>query len=257
MAVTDLKQNNPAWSGYPYAGETLGPAGCGPTADADLLGLNSPVPVAKWMTDHGYASNGYGTYHAGIPAALRAWGYQSEQITGSSLAGVMSCPEFDRFKASIQAGNCGVILFGGVQTGCKNDYWTSGGHYVAVVRYKDGAYLTYDPASAERTRWHSWGDIAGNVKHLFTSNIKWSGGEGSDFTFTLAQIKIGSTGVDVLLLQEILRARDYRDVNRRELILDRSFGPATEYALKTYQKERGLVVDGICGPTTWRDLLGN
>lgn len=37
---------------------------------------------------------------------------------------------------------------------------------------------------------------------------------------------------------------------------DGSFGPATEKALKAYQKARGLTVDGICGPKTWAKLLG-
>lgn len=262
MSITNLKQNNPAWSSYPYAGETMGPAGCGPTAIADVLGLNTPVPVAKWLTEHGYASNGSGTYHSGIPAAIKAYGHEAEQISGSSLAGVMSCAQFNEFKKSIQAGNCGIILFGGVRTGCKNNYWCSAGHYCACVGYKDGKYLIYDPAYGARDGYHFWeADIAGNVKHLFTTNIKWSPGggqKGSDFTFTVSQIKMGSTGVDVLLLQEILRARGFTDANGKEIALDRSFGPATHAALIKYQKSRGgkLVVDGICGPATWRDLLG-
>lgn len=38
--------------------------------------------------------------------------------------------------------------------------------------------------------------------------------------------------------------------------LDGSFGPATSVALKQYQTSHGLTPDGICGPMTWRKLLG-
>ena len=77
---TNLKQNDPRWADYPYAGETMAPAGCGPTSVADLLGHSEPITVANWMQNNGYASNGSGTYHAGIPAALRAFGYDGERI---------------------------------------------------------------------------------------------------------------------------------------------------------------------------------
>lgn len=38
--------------------------------------------------------------------------------------------------------------------------------------------------------------------------------------------------------------------------LDGSFGPATSAALKQYQTSHGLDPDGVCGPKTWRKLLG-
>ena len=38
--------------------------------------------------------------------------------------------------------------------------------------------------------------------------------------------------------------------------LDGSFGPATGTALKQYQTSHGLTPDGVCGPKTWRKLLG-
>lgn len=37
---------------------------------------------------------------------------------------------------------------------------------------------------------------------------------------------------------------------------DGSFGSGTESALRSYQKAKGLSVDGICGPKTWAKLLG-
>ena len=37
---------------------------------------------------------------------------------------------------------------------------------------------------------------------------------------------------------------------------DGDFGSATDSAVRRYQKDHGLVIDGICGPATWRKLLG-
>ena len=37
---------------------------------------------------------------------------------------------------------------------------------------------------------------------------------------------------------------------------DGSFGPATDTAVRAFQKKTGLTVDGSCGPKTWAKLLG-
>lgn len=36
---------------------------------------------------------------------------------------------------------------------------------------------------------------------------------------------------------------------------DKSFGPATDRAVRKYQQKHGLKVDGSCGPATWTSLL--
>lgn len=80
---------------------------------------------------------------------------------------------------------------------------------------------------------------------------------GGGYTVTLQTIQNGSKGVDVLLLQEILRARglDVKAIGEK-LALDQEFGGKTEKVVKWYQKERKLECDGIVGANTWRDLLG-
>jgi len=78
---------------------------------------------------------------------------------------------------------------------------------------------------------------------------------GTNYMFEPKTVQYGSTGTSVLLLQEILKARGYTDSNGKVLELDQSAGNATVSALKKYQKERGLEVDGICGSATWTDLI--
>ena len=59
----------------------------------------------------------------------------------------------------------------------------------------------------------------------------------------------GATGTAVRRLQRALRRTP--DLG---LVLDGSFGPATEAAVKGSQQGAGLIVDGIVGPMTWSAL---
>ena len=254
---TNYKQNDSRWAAYPYAGENMAAAGCGPTAVADLLN-KLPTEIADWMSGHGYASNGSGTYQSGITACIRAYGYQCNQVTSSSRAGLMNDASFETFKQSVQSGNCGILLMGGEKTDCRNSYWSKAGHYIAVVGYENGKYKVYDPAWDARDGLHNWYDFQGNIKHIYTTNIKWSNGSstgGNKFMFSVDQIQYGSKGSDVLLIQEILKARG---LYKGEL--DRIYGNQTKEAVKAYQQARvnqgaKLAIDGICGPNTWRDIL--
>lgn len=56
-------------------------------------------------------------------------------------------------------------------------------------------------------------------------------------------IKKGSKGSEVKLIQQKLN-----------LIVDGVFGPLTEEAVKEFQKNNGLSVDGIVGEDTWKKL---
>lgn len=62
-----------------------------------------------------------------------------------------------------------------------------------------------------------------------------------------ATIQRGSTGPDVELIQRFLGVVGPGDAGYG------TFGPATEAAVIRYQTMRGLVADGVVGPTTWRE----
>ena len=47
----------------------------------------------------------------------------------------------------------------------------------------------------------------------------------------------------------------YKDENGRVLSIDGRFGPATDYAVRKFQKSRLGGADGICGAKTWDKLL--
>ena len=62
-------------------------------------------------------------------------------------------------------------------------------------------------------------------------------------------VKKGSKGEAVKKLQQILNSKGYK------LSVDGNFGPATEAAVKAYQKANHLEVDGEVGEKTWASLM--
>lgn len=61
----------------------------------------------------------------------------------------------------------------------------------------------------------------------------------------------GDQGQEIELIQKRLLALGYQVG-----AADGDFGPATEAAVKAFQKDKGLAVDGIVGAATYRELLG-
>ena len=57
-------------------------------------------------------------------------------------------------------------------------------------------------------------------------------------------------GTDVAVLQAVLSARGYYTG-----ALDGVFGDALDVAVRKFQMDHDLVVDGVCGPMTWRKIL--
>jgi GH25 family lysozyme M1 (1,4-beta-N-acetylmuramidase) len=78
---------------------------------------------------------------------------------------------------------------------------------------------------------------------------------GGKYMFTTETVVAGSTGLSVLLLQEILVARKFKGKDGKELELDRSAEANTIYALNAYKKSRNMKQDGICDAAVWKDLI--
>ena len=87
-------------------------------------------------------------------------------------------------------------------------------------------------------------------------------GSGEDFSFKIKTVKKGENGNHVLLVQEILRSREIKGKDGKDLKLDKDCGANTIYAIKQYQKARekaapGICggVDGVAGEKTLRDMI--
>lgn len=145
-------------------------------------------------------------------------------------------------------------------TGDMMNYFRSaaGKQYFIVLR---GAYLT-KPSLARR------GDINLNVAHHV--NVTIDDGEnakkeskentstitgGSGYMFSVGNVKSGTKGNNVKLLQRLLKSNGFRGADGKLLTIDGDCGTNTVYAIKSYQKKKGLSADGIAGPATWKSIL--
>lgn len=77
----------------------------------------------------------------------------------------------------------------------------------------------------------------------------------STVNIELTVLRNGSKGEQVKTLQRILNALGYKGKNGKTLTVDGIFGTNCEYAVKAFQKAKGLSADGIVGTNTWNALL--
>lgn len=106
---------------------------------------------------------------------------------------------------------------------------------------KDGHFVHVDT----RSPGFYWYGQAGKAMDTF------GGAKAQTFTLTMPVLKKGMRDDTVQALQLLLQG----NTNAR-LVADGSFGPATELEVKEYQRKKGLTADGVCGPATWKRLLG-
>ncbi|NEP42006.1 MAG: peptidoglycan-binding protein [Okeania sp. SIO2G4] len=69
-------------------------------------------------------------------------------------------------------------------------------------------------------------------------------------SFSLPVLRNESTGSDVTLVQRLIN-----DAGYGSLVEDGIFGVRTDAAVKQFQQDRNLIVDGIVGSQTWGALL--
>ena len=128
-----------------------------------------------------------------------------------------------------------------------------GGHGILSQHY---AGLAFDVGQNLNTNERN------NMRNLAISSGIWNYVEPASLTprwvhfderqvaFGYPLIRQGSRGVYVCILQDGLTTLGYNTGG-----LDGVFGTQTESSVKEYQRTRGLVVDGIIGPATWRRLM--
>jgi len=78
---------------------------------------------------------------------------------------------------------------------------------------------------------------------------------GSGYMFDVGNVQKGSKGNDVKLLQRLLKSNGCKGADGKALTIDGDCGTNTAHAIKAYQKKKGLSVDGVAGPKTWKSIL--
>lgn len=92
--------------------------------------------------------------------------------------------------------------------------------------------------------------LAGLTKRREAERSLFLSGKSTSVAVTRATVKYGSRGADVTYLQECLNERSYSVGS-----VDGIFGNKTLAAVKAFQADYGLTVDGIVGPKTWSALI--
>lgn len=180
--------------------------------------------------------------------------------------------------------NCGFEIVARNQTAHsqmqKGDLELNVTHHVAMAIDRDNIVHARSSEGTTNTKDNSGNEIRTQPWYLYshgwTHRLRFTG-NGIDFTalttdtnkpavkpttptggkymFEPKTVKAGDKNTSVLLLQEILKSRGFKGKNKKDLDLDWEAGDNTIYALKQYQKSRGLDVDGVCGSATWKDLI--
>lgn len=78
---------------------------------------------------------------------------------------------------------------------------------------------------------------------------------GTSYMFSVIEVRKGSSGNDVKLLQTLLKAAGCKGADKKALVIDGDCGTNTESAIKKYQKKKKLTIDGIAGQETWSTIL--
>jgi RHS repeat-associated protein len=119
------------------------------------------------------------------------------------------------------------------------------GYVYLRMRYYDstvGIFISVDPA---QDGWNWYGYCHGNpVMFIDPSGLK-------------ATLKQGMTHNDVIPLKKGLNALGYRRRNGKKFSeSNKKFGVNVDSAVRLFQKNHGLYVDGIVGQNTWNALKG-
>lgn len=251
MSYGSYNQYDSRWGKKNYNGSSnMASAGCGPTSCANILhNIDSsitPVTTMKYMQSHGYAIRNQGTAHAGIAACLKAYGAKN-----------VSQPDVSRSMAKVwevlSKGYAAIFLMR-YRKGLRGPTWTTSGHYIAIVGYKyknkkhyvkveDCGGRGHDGWYCYETQMRGWIPKAwtclAEPKEI-TPVTKPAGNYNGPVPATT--LRRGSKGTPVIALQKFLT---WYGLN---LSADGDFGPATELAVKRFQKTEDLKPDGVFGP---------
>ncbi len=111
------------------------------------------------------------------------------------------------------------------------------GLYVGNGKVIEAKGTRYGVVMSDVFKWHEWGELKGVAydKELIDKGV-----------MPMVTVKFGDRGAAVVKLQDYLKILGY-DVGKADGI----FGGQTSAALRTFQSDKGLKVDGVAGVKTW------
>ena len=123
---------------------------CGPYALAECLGQSSGEDARSWLLARGLITSTYGTEYSGIVGYMGACG-RACWYDGKAHDGEMSGAIFDSIESYLKKGYKVILCMHGTKKGCRNNYWTYGGHYICVYGIEGGGSLKIDGQWGKKT----------------------------------------------------------------------------------------------------------
>lgn len=180
MNKTCYKQYDSRWAslGYPWKPWLIRNCGCGEVSVCNAIietaehQKQTPKTIQPYMKKFA-ESHGNGTYHYGIPTAMKHYGLTevTEHATMQKL-----------FKELAKGNRVAVLLMGSRSAGSKYVHWTGSGHFIEVSGYKEegGKHWLYVKDSASesslRNKWITYEDnIRGACLKCWSGKLSASG----------------------------------------------------------------------------------
>ena len=256
MNKTKFLQTDSRWGGlgYPKKPWYIRNCGCGEVSIANIIiemekyKNYTPKTIQPYCKQFA-APNGNGTYFSGIPKMMEHYGLTEvkEHATMSTL-----------WTELAKGNRVAIYLMGSRKGGSKGVHWTSGGHFVCSVGYKyeNGKHYVYvkDSYSNSSLR-NGWISYEENMRNDVLR--VWSGKlyieqpyyPSTPYTGSLpgGTVKKGSKGTSVKAVQAFLNWC----INAK-LAVDGNCGNLTDKAIRKYQTQYKLKVDGIFGSASKR-----
>lgn len=127
-------------------------------------------------------------------------------------------------------------------------------HYDVTGKFCPGIPGWIPPINGSEAKWTAFKAAVSGSGSLDLSDG--ASEEDGAYTAKLNTLKKGSKGPQVLLLQKLLRMAGKKGADGKALTLDGDYGDNTVAALKKYQKAVKITQDGVCGPATWKKIIG-
>lgn len=187
-----------------------------------------------------------------IKAVLWGWNGETSKSYGGAVYASNGVPDLSAdgmigicSQASTDMANISVGEFLWMKGHC--GIYIGGGKVVeSTPKWENGVQITDLSARS----WQKHGKLP------YVEYASQEAAEGVKFvTIELPMLSVGSKGNAVKTLQRLLHIYGRRGKDGNALSIDGDFGKNTDFALRSFQKSRGIAVDGICGKDSWSKLL--
>ena len=116
---------------------------CGSSALAIALGMKNDSEPLNWLAARGLIDSDNGTWYSGIVEYLATKGY-SCGYDWKSHDGQMSGTFYNDITNHLLSGKKVILVMHGTVNGCRNNYWTDGGHYIVLDGIKEDSDMGID-----------------------------------------------------------------------------------------------------------------